>query len=227
MNKNFKFSAFLLILTSYLFSCNSQISKVDKERIKNEMHKEQNKRKVFLEKYGDNADTFVDKRDGRIYLTIKIGEQTWMAENLAFEPKKDFWNYENDSAYVEKYGYLYTYKSALKSIPKGWRLPTHYDWSVFLKETKYQRINILEPDNVEIDENSEYNETGFSMLLGGWFFIESNMGDKFLGLGSTAAFWIKQNDKTDNNVVYFDLSPLESFYNLNPRGYSVRCIKDE
>ena len=76
--------------------------------------------------YGDETKAYgklVDNRDGKIYRTIEIGNQTWMAENLNYADEDNFpsmkdknWCYKDEPDSCEKYGRLYTWSAAIDSI---------------------------------------------------------------------------------------------------------------
>ena len=87
--------------------------------------------------------SFIDSRDGKKYATVKIGNQIWMAENLAFYTDLGCWLYNNDSTNIKKYGYLYNWETALNVAPEGWHLPSDEEWNELINYLKNQNSSFI------------------------------------------------------------------------------------
>ncbi len=92
--------------------------------------------------------TFIDERDNNEYKWVKIGNQIWMAENLAYlpavvgpgtesvtTPYYYVYDYDGTNATEAKatynyttYGVLYNWPAALATCPSGWHLPSDNEW---------------------------------------------------------------------------------------------------
>ncbi|MCT4640129.1 MAG: fibrobacter succinogenes major paralogous domain-containing protein [Bacteroidales bacterium] len=181
--------------------------------------------------YGDNyvfrittrnpMSSFIDKRDGREYKTVQIGEQIWMAENLAYLPGNAFseknsygygvWGYNGNRVREAKkqneykeLGVLYNYKIAQNICPEGWHLPSVEEWSE-LEQT------------LDISDREPERENYSNSFIGRWLKSKQGWKSRYLiGLGSNESGF---NAKAGGFSSYDDDNGELDFANVRYTGY--------
>ena len=175
--------------------------------------------------------TFTDTRDNKTYKTTKIGEQTWMAENLNFEVK-DSKCYANAPASCYVYGRLYNWDMAKTACPKGWHLPNNAEWEILIvavggAETagKYLKSTSSWINHGGKSGNGE-DKFSFSALPGG------EGGGNFSDVGSKGNWWSATAGVGLIDAYYRGMSSegenVNFWTTLYAAGgfYSVRCIQN-
>jgi uncharacterized protein (TIGR02145 family) len=193
----------------------------------------------------------IDERDGQVYKTIKIKEQTWMAENLNYETDNSFC-YNDSAIYCAKYGRLYTWGTAMDSAglwsmkgkgcgtnktcnssypvrgicPTGWHLPSKDEWSsLFTSVGGFRTAGKMLKSTSEWSENGNgTNNYGFSALPAGERFYQGTYGNE----KNVTEF----RSSTEDGVLYSYCVRLTNYEDEASQsldkatGISVRCIKD-
>ena len=174
-------------------------------------------------------ESMVDSRDGMEYKTVRFGTQTWMAENLNYELENSYC-YNNSIDSCSKYGRLYTWKTALKACPSGWRLPSKAEFEMLFTAVGGDTTTA----GKMLKSNSDWNEHGNGSVAYGFSALPSGYNDynknEFGGNGNYALFW-SSTEYDENSAYSMSLSyrSADTFLPSNGKdnGFSVRCIKDE
>ncbi|MEN8123237.1 MAG: FISUMP domain-containing protein [Bacteroidota bacterium] len=138
MNRIIKFAVAIIVLWSIVSCGNNSNTDADNST-------EEKSSKNTVNETVNETGTFTDARDGKTYKWVKIGVQTWMAENLNYTEddgnmrnildNKEWANntelfngwcyYDNNPENGENYGALYQWEAAKNACPDGWHLPTN------------------------------------------------------------------------------------------------------
>ena len=186
--------------------------------------------------------SFMDTRDGRVYKTIDIWGQTWMAENLDYrdsvakpELEGNRWCYGNEAEQCDAYGSFYSCELSSQVCPAGWHLPSISDWFEL-----YNFIVLMGGDpqsglrakdgwlDYSDNVNNGTDVLGFTALPGGIMYGENSYGSAT----QEAWFWYAQDCSLNEYEALYLSSEETNFVSSSVSGgkitdaYSVRCIKD-
>ena len=200
----------------------------------------------------ETPNTLTDRRDGQTYRTVKIGNQTWMAENLNYKTKRGSRFYDrlmcdsDDSSYYARYGRVYDWKTAKKACPAGWKLPDTADWNMLVKIAGGKKAaKKLKSKNgwnhwEEGDSGKGTDDYGFSAQPGGgcvpngYFELMCDFGrwwtaTKYTGRAppwyESAYFLAMYGADDDIRDRYSSDDIIEESDHIS-YGYSVRCIQE-
>jgi uncharacterized protein (TIGR02145 family) len=174
--------------------------------------------------------SFRDSRDGIVYKIVKIGNQTWMAENLNYNvPGSKCYN--NNSANAEKYGRLYDWDTAIKACPFGWHLPSDGEWNALVNaiggiKTAGKHLKARYSWN---NNGNGLNTYGFAALSGGCGSSDGNFGT----IGYNGYWWSSSEYSANGGAsgagAWYMLYKSEDVSRSNYGKYylfSIRCVQD-
>ncbi len=183
--------------------------------------------------------TLTDERDGRVYKTVKIGNQWWMAENLNFGIQilsfsggtnqdgemtdnriSEKYCYENNDVYCGTYGGLYQWAEAVNYVnaaspqglcPDGWHVPSEDE---FLELLEYYPSCL----DLRFDGTSGFN----AYLAGNKFHLY------FDNLNVLGLFWSSSASQLSGRYLLINRSDSPARINSDEKKYglSIRCVAD-
>ena len=175
-------------------------------------------------KYGK----IVDEVTGKIFKTVKIGCQMWMAENVNKEPSRKLlggiYCYNDSVSNCDQYGTLHTFHSALCPSGSGYHLPDDTDFETLFRTVGGYSVagKMLKSTSGWKDGANGIDAFGFSLLPSGV------LSDDYGGIGERAYFWSGPEDSYSYNY-YFIFSSDDSVLKYTSRdtdGMAVRCMKN-
>lgn len=190
-----------------------------------------------------------DVRDENRYKTVRIGDKTWMAENLRYAAPGSYC-YEDKDIRCRSYGRLYPWHVAMRLpedylenatengimpvhqgiCPEGWHLPKREEWMALGQATANLRKGSVAAalkirdgwtrGGVPITEAS-----GFKAIPAGARYSDG----EFAELGSSAYFW-EASGGDGAGAGYWNLlnskDELAQMEDFEHSAFSVRCVQD-
>lgn len=196
--------------------------------------------------------TPVSDVEGNVYMTVKIGTQVWMAENLKATAFNDHTNipniqdftewanadspaycwYGNQSFYKEIYGAIYNWYTVNtgKICPVGWHVPYIEEWDTLNKYVDSDARKLREPGyNHWTCQEPGTNETGFTALPGGLRYSNDYYQNTsgFNLINKEIWFWSASIPQGSPQSFFIYCSGTQSAHNDSYQdGRYIRCLKN-
>ena len=145
--------------------------------------------------------------------TVKIGDDVWMAENLAIDDGGDGIRFNEETKM-----YYYDWNAAKRiadSIP-GWHLPSIGEWAVACDKYRIKPIYYIGDE-----DNAQKLYARLKVKLAGYCF------ENFYNVGSVASFWTDEDSSGNADTVVFDTNATIEHSLISKKCCNtVRLIKD-
>ena len=196
--------------------------------------------------------SITDDRDGRVYRTVVIGSQTWMAENLGYKIDSS-WCPQDIQSYCESFGRLYawTFSMALPDqfkaktwaptavrrglCPTNFHMPNDTDWSKLFETVEANPLvgagragmALVSAKNGGWSWSGTYDIYGFRGVSAGWHH-PYNSSD----IQNSAYFQsFTQSKSYPDRAMYWSLQNQSSGYGhyelAKVIGLSIRCLENK
>jgi len=193
--------------------------------------------------------------DGNIYDAVKIGDQTWMKEDLKTTRLNDSTDIPDitdnqewkDAGWISKspaqcvynnntgnesdtYGRLYNWYavSTQKLCPAGWHVPSDEEWTILINYIGTRAGGKMkEAGTVHWKSPNEGadNKSGFTALPGGSRYMDA----EFIGIGEAGLWWtstVKEADLVWTRGLHYSVDYEARGEYDKMFGACVRCLKD-
>jgi uncharacterized protein (TIGR02145 family) len=170
--------------------------------------------------------------DGNVYKTVKIGKQTWMAENLKTtklnngtpisfygsdgelteSPTPRYCWFGYDASNRATYGALYNWHAVNtgRLCPQGWHVPSDAEWTTLtnylggaeIAGDKLREAGQTHWENNGINGTNATNAFGFTALPGGAHIWSVGITNYFWGLRIEGYWWTSTEDSNNTDLAW-------------------------
>jgi uncharacterized protein (TIGR02145 family) len=185
---------------------------------------------------------FTDARDGHTYPAIVIGNQTWMAKNLNYDPPtSNDWCFYDSPQNCELYGRLYDWSTIMNGsagswnvpsgvqgiCPTGWHIPSSGEFDILLDYLGGYLVaggKMKDISNWASPNTGATNESGFTGIASG-----GRNNGTYVDLGAGSYLWTTTEVTSTTAIhdhLYYNGAYSYTYEISKANGYSVRCVKD-
>lgn len=162
--------------------------------------------------------SMTDSRDGKVYKTVKIGNQVWMAENLNYKTSRSHCAGDIDIG-CNRFGRYYDWDEAMEACPEGWRLPTARDWESLFDAMGKSVYAMQGVTTFSLKSTDAYN---FYVIPAGLYNFESDKVES--AGGEFAGFWTA-TESADGSVFFWGVGPDRAgLQDGVPKRNAIYCI---
>ena len=187
--------------------------------------------------------TMTDSRDSKTYKTVKIGNKTWMAENLNFAGNKtgESFCFNDEDRFCDVYGRLYSRDAAMNDArcdkrscdlgdgpiqgvcPNGWHIPSETEMNNLLSLAGNKALPLISEASWESSIATGSNSLGLSLIGAG----DYDSSKHFEHLGEDAFVWVYSEGGQTYLVIRGDDNFANNIMYTSSQMYiSVRCVMD-